>query len=60
VVVRIARKGSEKILHRRTYRKCKHSESNKAWRKHKQSQGNSYSLKRSKWWAAILVNTEVS
>jgi len=44
-VVRVAKKGSETILHRGTYRKRKHSEGKKAYRKHKQSEDNSYSLK---------------
>jgi len=44
-VVRIARKGSETILHRWTYRK------------RKTVAGNSCSLKSGKWRAATLVNT---
>jgi len=32
-------------------------EGNKADRKHKQLEGNRYSLKRSKWQAAVLFNT---
>jgi len=32
-------------------------EDNKAYRKHKQSEGNSYSLKKDKWQATTLFNT---
>jgi len=35
----------------------KHASDNKAYRKLKYSEGNSYSLKRGKWRAATLVNT---
>jgi len=60
VVVRIAKKGSETILHREfTESTTKHTEDNKAYRKCKQFKGDSYSLKKSKWRAATLVNLMV-
>jgi len=53
LVFRIGEKGSEIILHKETY---KHLEGNKTYRKHKNSESNSYLLKKSMWWAATLVN----
>jgi len=55
-VFRIGEKGSEIILHKETYKECKHLEGNKTYRKHKDSESNSYPLKKSMWWAATLVN----
>ena len=49
--------GEQNNTAQRLYRKHKkHTEDNKAHRKHRHLEGDGYSLKRSKWWAGTLVN----
>jgi len=52
-------KGEQNNIAQRLYRKRqekKHTEDNKAHRKHRNSEGNGYALKRGKWQAGTLVN----
>jgi len=56
-LVRMAEEGSKTILHMRfTESIKKHTEDNKAPRKHRHSEGDVDSLKRGKWRAGTLVN----
>jgi len=63
-VVRIAEKGSETILYKGVTililnsitHKAQNREDHEAYRKHKQLEGNSFSLKRDKWRTSTLVN----
>jgi len=52
----MAKKESKIILHKGAYRNRKHSEGNKTYRKYKQLENSSYSLKKGKWRAATLIN----